>query len=209
MDPVIFDKSRNIYAKVCDRKTVFAFDSMDNFIEEKFYVFGRWHIKPMGSKCIKIYHHVFTNLIFKKIIVTNKVSIKISGKWVWEEEASHFLLNEKNSYVWSEYSNQNKLNEFEFILFDGTHPIIFDRSRNLYAKVKEKRLVFGKDTIESLIEEKNVENVVLGHWQIRPSTELSSDVMIDSYISLLNFLIGCLIFRSFSGSVEYRGSFPR
>ena len=66
MDPVIFDKSRNIYAKVCDRKTVFAFDSMDNFIEEKFYVFGRWHIKPMESKCIKIYHHVFIKLIFKK-----------------------------------------------------------------------------------------------------------------------------------------------
>ena len=82
-------------------------------------------------------------------------------------------MNEKSSYVWSEYSNSNKINEFEFILFDGAHPIIYDRSRNLYAKIKEKRIVFGKDTIESLIEEKNVEGVVQGHWQIRPSTELN------------------------------------
>lgn len=91
---------------------------------------------------------------------------KITAKWVWADDASHYLVNERNSYAWVEMNRDNKLFEFEFIVFEGADPVIFDQKRSLYAKIGKDKIVFAFHNIENLNESKTFAS---GYWLMKPN----------------------------------------
>ena len=94
-------------------------------------------------------------------------------KWVWDNDPSCFFLNENNTNTWIEYSKGVSTAVFRFVQNDEAHsdPIIFDKTRNLFAKIGDRKAVFGFDTIESLNDTKFY---VLGKWITKPAPDPKS-----------------------------------
>ena len=89
----------------------------------------------------------------------------MNAKWVWNNDSSHYFLNEKNSDEWKEFNKGRLILQYKFIKYDGENPIIFDNSKNMYGKILDDQALFDYNKLENLTKAKYIEK---GHWEVAP-----------------------------------------
>lgn len=91
----------------------------------------------------------------------------INGKWVWKNEANHYILNEKSNKLWQEFKDGKKQKqEFIFVQYVGSDVILTDPTIGIYVKLTQDKILYSFSGIDGFSRSPPI--YMNGNWEIKP-----------------------------------------
>ena len=90
----------------------------------------------------------------------------LNAKWTWRRgKCAEYLVNEKNSQVWSRYTNGIKTFHYDGSKKIESNLILLNRTQNVHFIISDNKIYFRPGIIEDL---ESLQNGMDGKWEIRP-----------------------------------------
>ena len=70
--------------------------------------------------------------------------------WVYNNNKMHFYKRIPTTNKWEEYSNKNVIDTFEFLTYDGSNIILYNRDSAKYIQLSENKVKIAIGSIEHL-----------------------------------------------------------